>query len=193
MKSLRRRAVEAALAVADRAYLAELSLHGVEVGRGVELLGRPRIYNHGGRIILRNSVRLWSRDRDYIAHNNGVRLFAAAPNARIEIGARTRINGASISASKLVQIGEDCFLASGTTIMDTNGHEYVASLRLAGQRDEPKPVLIGNRVWIGLGVLILKGVTIGDETVIGAGSVVTRDLPAATVCAGNPARVIRNL
>ena len=55
------------------------------------------------------------------------------------------------------------------------------------------PVHIGNRVWIGAGAIILPGVTIGDDTVIGAGSVVTKDIPAGVVAVGNPCRVLREI
>ena len=58
---------------------------------------------------------------------------------------------------------------------------------------EPLPVRIGDRTWIGLGVLILKGVEIGDDCTVAAGSIVTKSLPSATLCAGQPARPIRSL
>ena len=193
MQPLGKRAFAAALTLADRAYALELSLRGVEPGKRVECLGRPIIYKHGGRIVLGDDVRLWSRDREYIVHNQAVRLFTSAPEAMIEVGARTRLNGVSITAVARVSIGEDCYLAAGTTIIDYNGHVHAAEQRADGMRDEPRPVTLGNRVWTGLRTIVLKGVTIGDGTIVGAGSVVTRDLPANTLCAGNPARVIRQL
>lgn len=192
MASFVTKALSAARFAADRAYLVELGLRGVRVGQRVEVVGRPLIYNtHGGHIVLGEDVRLWSRDSAYICHNQPVRLFASSREARIEIGARTRLNGASIAATELVRVGEDCYLAAGTTIIDSDGHAQDAEMRASGKRDEPRPVVIGNRVWTGLRVLILKGVTIGDDTIVGAGSVVTRSLPPRTLCAGNPARVVR--
>jgi len=56
-----------------------------------------------------------------------------------------------------------------------------------------KPIVIGDNVWLGGGVIVLPGVTIGSDTVVGAGSVVTRDLPAGVLALGNPARVVRTL
>ena len=64
---------------------------------------------------------------------------------------------------------------------------------LGGSLPEPRPIRIGHDVWIGGGAIILPGVTIGDRSVIGAGSVVVRDVPAATVVVGNPARILRAL
>jgi len=177
----------------DCAYLTELRLKNVVLGRRVELRGRPAIYNHGGQILIGDDVLLWSRDHEYIARNERVRLFASTPEALIEIGARSRLNGASISAVRSVRVGEDCYFAAGTTITDTDGHALRPEERISGKRDEPAPVSIGHRVWLGLRVIVLKGVTIGDDTVVGAGSVVTRDLPPRVICAGQPARVIREL
>jgi acetyltransferase-like isoleucine patch superfamily enzyme len=65
--------------------------------------------------------------------------------------------------------------------------------RARGERDQPLPVRIGDRVWVGLGVLILKGVEIGDGCAVAAGSIVSKSLPPATLCAGQPARPIRSL
>ena len=58
---------------------------------------------------------------------------------------------------------------------------------------KPKPIKIGNNVWLGLNVVVLKGVVIGDNTVVGANSVVTKDLPPNVVAAGNPCKIIRSL
>ena len=74
----------------------------------------------------------------------------------------------------------------------TAAHPILPELRMKGLQYN-KPVKIGKCVWIGAGVIILPGVTIGDNSVIGAGSVVTRDIPANSVAYGNPARVRREI
>jgi maltose O-acetyltransferase len=71
-------------------------------------------------------------------------------------------------------------------------HPLDAKLRAQGL-EHAEPIAIGDDAWLGGGVIVLPGVTIGDRAVVGAGSVVTRDVPADTVVAGNPARVIRSL
>ncbi|MEH2434723.1 MAG: acyltransferase [Nostoc sp.] len=124
-------------------------------------------------------------------------------NASISIGKRVFITG-SIIASKNIEIGDDVLIAWGTTIVDHNSHSIYFSERqkdavdwMAGKKDwthvKIAPVKICSKVWIGFNSIILKGVTIGEGAVIGAGSVVTKDVPAWTVVAGNPARIIREI
>ena len=124
-------------------------------------------------------------------------------NASISIGKRVFITG-SIIASQNIEIGDDVLISWGTTIVDHNSHSISFSHRekdavdwMAGKKDwthvKIAPVKISNKVWIGFNSIILKGVTIGEGAVIGAGSVVTKDVPAWTIVAGNPARVIREI
>ena len=89
-----------------------------------------------------------------------------------------------------VRIGSHVFIAPGAHIY-TATHPLEAELRRT--QEFGKPVTIGNDVWIGGRAIICPGVTIGDRTVIGAGSVVTKDVPADVVAAGNPAKVIRKI
>lgn len=91
----------------------------------------------------------------------------------------------------LVTIGDDCFCGPNVSIY-TACHS-TDPVERNSRREWAKPVSIGNSVWIGGDVIILPGVTIGDNCTIGAGSVVTRDIPANSVAAGNPARVIKTL
>jgi acetyltransferase-like isoleucine patch superfamily enzyme len=98
-----------------------------------------------------------------------------------------------ISAAGGIAIGNDVGIGHGTTIMSTE-HEYAdrsLSIRESGSR--PVQVTIGDDVWIGAGCRILAGVTLARHTVIGAGAVVVRDIPAHSVAVGVPARVIRTI
>ena len=84
----------------------------------------------------------------------------------------------------------------GVRVFDLDGHPIDAELRRRGEPTPPdgiRPVILGNDVWIGAGAIILKGVSIGDRSIVAAGSVVTRPVPADTVVAGNPAKVVRTL
>ena len=90
-----------------------------------------------------------------------------------------------------VNIGANAFIAPGVCIACA-GHSIDASQRGAGISTS-KPINIGNDVWIGANATICPGVTIGNGTVIGAGSVVTKDIPSGVVAAGNPCRVIRKI
>ena len=124
-------------------------------------------------------------------------------NARISIGKKSFING-SIIAAKSIEIGDDVMISWGVTIVDHNSHSLSFSQRAddvvnwrVGKKDwthvKIAPVKISSKVWIGFNSVILKGVTIGAGAIVGAGSVVTKDVPAWTIVAGNPARVIREI
>jgi len=108
------------------------------------------------------------------------------------IGARTFVNFglvaldvASITIGDDVQIGPNVQLLTAT-------HPLDAGLRRS-KWESAAPIVLGDNVWIGGGALVLPGVSVGEDTVVGAGAVVTRDLPGGVVAVGNPARVIRTI
>jgi maltose O-acetyltransferase len=110
----------------------------------------------------------------------------------IRLGARTFVNF-NLTALDVapITIGEDCQIATGVQLL-TATHP----LEPVPRRDKVEgsaPITIGDNVWLGGGVIVLPGVRIGDNSVVGAGSVVTRDIPANVVAVGNPARVIKQL
>lgn len=90
-----------------------------------------------------------------------------------------------------VRFGDNVFIAPNCAFY-TAGHPFDVGLRNKGL-EYAKPITVGNNVWIGGNVVVLPGVTIGDNCVIGAGSVVVRDIPANTLAAGNPCKAIRSL
>ena len=111
-------------------------------------------------------------------------------SGRIEIGNHTFINfGSSIAARASVKIGSHCHLGHYTFVMDNDQHDVVRHTILP----QSEPVVIEDHVWIGSKAVILPGVRIGSRAVIGAGSIVTRDVPSRCVAAGNPARVLRHI
>jgi maltose O-acetyltransferase len=99
--------------------------------------------------------------------------------------------GCSISASQQVRIGDDCSIGTHAIIMDNDFHEIDPGRRRL--RPASAPIVLEENVWLGARVTVLKGVTIGRDSVVAAGSVVTRDIPPGTIAAGVPARVIRSL
>lgn len=114
-----------------------------------------------------------------------VTFYLDSPGATISIGNKTYINNRTeIKCQNKVTIGNKCAISWDVVIMDTDYHSV---------DDKPyiSPVLIGNHVWIGCKAIILKGVNIGDGAIIAAGSVVTKDVPANCLVAGNPARIIK--
>ena len=104
------------------------------------------------------------------------------------------MTGATIVAAERIEIGDRVFLGANATIVDTDFHPLDPQTRridvLAGRH---APVLIESDVFIGMNSLILKGVQIGTGSVIGAGSVVVRDVPPGVIAAGNPAQVVGSL
>jgi acetyltransferase-like isoleucine patch superfamily enzyme len=161
---------------------AQIRIRGrTNVPLSVRLIGKIRISGEG-RLVLGNGITLVG---------NVVPIeFVSHKGACITIGDHTFINyGSSILAHKLVTIGCHCLLGHYTFILDNNEHD------LQQHRMVPpsEPVVIEDYVWIGSRACILPGVRVGHHSAIGAGSVVTTDVPPYCLVAGNPARVIRTI
>lgn len=98
--------------------------------------------------------------------------------------------GVRISSASSIVIGESCMIAQGVHITDSDWHDvYDRSISIG----QSAAINIGNNVWIGDSVFICKGVTIGDNSIIGTGAVVVKDIPADVIAAGNPATVVKRL
>ena len=161
---------------------AQLRLRGkARVPFSVRLRGRAQVVG-SGEVVLAEGVSL-----------NGTIVpieLVTYTSGRIEIGEHTFINyGSSIAARASVKIGSHCHLGHYLFVMDNDQHDVVRHWELPPSY----PVVIEDNVWIGSKVVILPGVRIGSHAVVGAGSIVTRDIPPRCVAAGNPARVIRHL
>lgn len=107
--------------------------------------------------------------------------------AKLTIGNGCSFSGVSIWCFKSITLGDNVRVGANVTIMDGDAHQ-----------DDPRsganaPVVIEDNVWIGAGVIVLKGVRIGRNSLVGAGSVVTKDIPANSVAAGNPCKVIKTI
>lgn len=98
--------------------------------------------------------------------------------------------GVRISAARSVKIGDNCMLAANVYISDSDWHGIYNRIRPFRCT---KPVMLANNVWVGDSAIITKGVSIGENSVIGAGAVVTRDIPANAIAAGNPARIVKSI
>lgn len=151
-----------------------------QAGSG-RLWGRIRIVNRG-TITLGHRLRLDGRT---------VRLeLVATGGGTISIGDSTYVNyGTNISATNSVTIGANCAIGQYAIIMDNDYHS-VANHHAMG---ESAPIVIGDDVWLGARVIVLRGANIGNGCVIGANSVVKGTIPAYSLAAGSPARVIRSL
>jgi acetyltransferase-like isoleucine patch superfamily enzyme len=112
---------------------------------------------------------------------------------RIEIGANSLIMCSVINSRCLVRIGDNCKIAPNTLIYDNDGHGIRAETRRLDDAVKAEPIVIDDDVWVGTQCIILKGVRIGKGSTIGAGSIVTHDIPAGVVAAGVPAEVVRRI
>ncbi len=123
-------------------------------------------------------------------------VWITAPgSARVRIGAGSFLNlGVMIAAHELVEIGEHCMFANGCFVTDASHRFDDPEQPVTWQGFTSKgPTRVGDNVWCGAHVVITTGVTIGKRTVIGANSVVTSDIPAFSVAAGAPARVLKQI
>ena len=125
-------------------------------------------------------------------------------SGRVVIGDRCYIGASHLVCHTGISIGDDVIISWGVTIVDHDSHALAwdrrqddVALWKRGQKQWDSvaiaPVTIGRKAWIGFGVSVLKGVTVGEGAVIGACAVVTRDVPPYSVVAGNPARLVRRL
>ncbi|MBV9310097.1 MAG: acyltransferase [Solirubrobacterales bacterium] len=123
-------------------------------------------------------------------------VWITAPgHARIRIGEGTFLNqGVMVAAADLVEIGNHCMLANGCFVADAD-HRFDDPVRPVPWQGftHKGPTRLGDNVWCGAHVVVTGGVTIGERCVIGAGSVVTHDIPPFSIAAGAPAKVIREI
>lgn len=115
--------------------------------------------------------------------------------ARLEIGEGTIVNlGCMLAATDRIAIGRNCMFANHCFVADADHRFDDPDLPVTWQGMTSKgPVTIGDNVWLGANCVVTSGVTIGDRCVIGANAVVNRDIPAGTIAAGVPAKVIREI
>jgi acetyltransferase-like isoleucine patch superfamily enzyme len=169
---------------------------GVRWGRRWQIFGRPVIQRHrqstmilGDGLILRSTVR-----SNPLGAAHAVVLSTRRPGAVLRIGDNFGMTGGVIVAEERVEIGHNVMLGANCMIIDSDFHPLdPVERRTTPMAGATAPIVIEDDVFIGTNTLVLKGVTIGASSVIGAGSVVTRDVPPGVIAAGNPARVIRPL
>lgn len=125
-----------------------------------------------------------------IGVNQRVVIRTVADGAKIMIGENVGVSGCTISAAKAITIGSRVLIGSGALIMDNDAHSIHSKERSKGAKGESKPIVIEDDVFIGARAIVLKGVRIGKGAIIGAGAVVTKNVPEFTIVAGNPARKI---
>src|SRR5580692_5824343 len=161
---------------------------GVEFLGSCRFMGRPKFKLYAGtRVIVGNGCKFLSGHTDnLIGINRPCIVSVYNAGTVVKIGENSGFSGTVIGAFAGITIGKDVKCGANTLITDGNWHPEDP------RSGEPRPVVIGDNVWLGVGVIVLKGAKIGDNTVIGANSVVMGEIPANVVAAGNPCRVIRD-
>jgi acetyltransferase-like isoleucine patch superfamily enzyme len=164
--------------------------NGVSVGKKNRFYGLMKFKKgKANKIIIGNNCTFRSKSTSNLIGINRPCIFSSIghEDSMLIIGDNCGFSGTVIGCFSKVILGNHVRCGANTLITDSDWHldDYRSSI--------PKPVYINNNVWLGVNVIVLKGVTIGENSVIGAGSVVSKDIPANVVAAGNPCKVIRIL
>ena len=172
-------------------------------GDDPEIVSSMRTYIQENRRLLFEMNNVWHEDQNEITElftrmtakpvGQGVRIetpFYTDFGKNITVGSHVFINaGCKFQDQGGIVIGDGTFIGHNT-VLATLDHDVDPDKR---HLLHPAPIHIGNKVWIGAGVVITKGVTIGDNSIIAAGAVVTHDIPANVIAAGVPAKVIKEI
>jgi len=171
----------------------ELKFIGVTWDSPPVLCGRPFVGRCDGSVIKwgRGVCLDSSRRNNPLGGEKPCIVRTLTPAARIELGNEVGLSNSTIVAGNSVTIGESTILGAGCMILDNDFHSYGPGFSwLTEYQKTSKPIKIGRGCFLGARVIVLKGVTLGDRVIIGAGSVVTRDVPSHSIAAGNPAKVV---
>jgi acetyltransferase-like isoleucine patch superfamily enzyme len=179
---------------ASSIWVLEARVKGVQVRGRLILAGRPIIsVAPGSVLVLGDGVSLFSAVRaNPLACFQPCVLRTLAPGAELDLGQDVGLSGTVVCAARSVRVGEGTIFGSGAVVIDNDFHAPDGAYGWRNDYAQAKPITIGKGVFVGARAIILKGVSIGDRAVIGAGTVVTRDVPAGAVAAGNPARIVRS-
>jgi acetyltransferase-like isoleucine patch superfamily enzyme len=173
-----------------------VGVNGISWGKNWRIFGIPIILKHRKSVMhFGSTLSLRSTQRSNpLGPNHPVILCTWQKGAVLDIGDNFGMTGGTICVAERVTIGNNVNLGANSSIIDTDFHPLDPVMRKqTPQAAETAAIQIDNDVFIGMNSLILKGVKIGQSSVIGAGSVVTKDIPAGVIAAGNPALVIREL
>lgn len=165
------------------------NLKGVKMGHGSKFFGFAKLKRANGSLIIigKNLTLRSAPTSNLIGVNRPCIITALEREAKLTIGDNCGFSGVIIGCFKEITIGNNVMVGANSTI--TDGDWHLDDPRAGA----PKPIIIGDNVWLGINVTILKGATIGDNSMIGAGSVVTKDIPSNVIAAGNPCKILRNI
>jgi len=171
-------------------------LNGIQWRQGWRLYGVPIIQKHRqSRMSFGPGLQMRSSPRSNpLSPSHPVVLATWQSGSQLEVGANFAMTGGVLCAAERIIIGNHVSVGANTTIIDTDFHPLSAIERhIDPTQGKTAEVIIEDDVFIGMNCLVLKGVTIGHGSVVGAGSVVTRDVLPCTIVAGNPASFVREV
>ena len=170
---------------------------GVEFPAGMPtFIGVPHVSRHAGsRIVIHGETTIISKPRANVAGmNHGTIIATLREGSEVLIERGCGLSGATIVAAARIHLKEGVGLGVNVCVYDNDFHSEDPAVRgRPGDGDAARraPVTIERNAWVAANAMVLKGVRIGEASIVGAGSVVTRDVPDGMVVAGNPARVLR--
>ena len=175
----------------------------VTYGRNMCVIGKTYLNIMGKMTIGDNFMMTGGAAINPISSNQKA-AFYVEPNATVNIGNNVGMSGTRMWIAKGLTIGDNVHIGAGVLLIDTDCHQMDFRMRRLGAEKEfspdelassisSAPITIEEDAWIGAQSIILKGVTIGARSIIGAGSVVTKSIPADCVAVGNPAKVVKQL
>ena len=166
----------------------KFNLWGIVYGKGVRIIGRIIVFKTPNSIIQIGNHCIFNScsKLNFRGINHPCILQTGTSHAKIMIGNHVEMSGVSIVSNHSVNIGNNVLIGANCQIGDRDGHSN-------RYKSSSKPITIEDDVWLGMNVTVLKGVTIGEHSIIGANSVVTKDIPANCIAAGNPCKVIKLL
>lgn len=174
-------------------------LNGIQYGKSLHVRGIVYYFQHSdkSKMVVGNNVHINSSPKANPI-GSGDRMYVQMVDAgKLIIGNNCGISNCAFTCASKIELEDNVLLGSGCRLYDTDFHALEYSERIKGNYPgapiKTAPIHIGEGVFVGAGSFILKGVTIGAHSIIGAGSVVTRSIPAGEVWGGNPARFIRKV
>lgn len=177
-------------------YKPILLIQGIKYGKGLNLSGFPVIAkNKSAQIEIGSGCHIKSSFLSNLVGLYQRSIIVARGTGKIKIGNRVGMSGVTIYARGKIEIGDRCIIGGNVKILDNDFHPVDPYVRAQTPSSNfgVAEIIIGEGVFIGCNALILKGTHIGDGAVVGAGSVVTKDVPPYTLVAGNPAKIVKQL
>lgn len=176
----------------------KVTLLGGKLGKGASMMNKVYVHvDDGAEVTIGSHFAISSGDNTNPLCGNTRCSIYVAKDAKLKIGSWCGISGGCLMATDNISIGNHVNIGANCIIVDGDMHNLDWRLRHKDRFSKDpvpfkkRPIVIGDDVWLGADCIVLKGVAIGARTIIGAGSVVTKDIPADCIAAGNPCKVIR--